>query len=82
MLIKSELFKPNLFSNYPESAPSYTPKPLTDEEREQLITINMAEAEDDKDCFTCDGPMEWYNNLIKETSNDLHRQSCNRWLLH
>lgn len=52
MLTKSELFKPNLFSNYPESVPAYTPKPLTDEEREQLITINMAEAEDDKDCFS------------------------------
>lgn len=52
MLIKSELFKPNLFSNYPESAPAYTPKPMTDEEREQLITINMTEAEDDKDCFS------------------------------
>jgi hypothetical protein len=52
MLIKSELFKTNLFSNYPESAPAYTPKPLTDEEHEQLITINMAEAEDDKDCFS------------------------------
>lgn len=50
MLIKSELFKPSLFSNYPESAPAYTP--MTDEEREQLITINMAEAEDDKDCFS------------------------------
>ena len=49
MFTKAELFKTNLFSNYPESAPAYTPK---DEEREQLITINMAEAEDDKDCFS------------------------------
>ena len=45
MLTKAELFKTNLFSNYPESAPAYTPKPLTDEEREQLITLNMAEVE-------------------------------------
>jgi hypothetical protein len=52
MLTKAELFKTNLFSNYPESAPAYTPKPLTDEEREQLITINMAESEDDEDCFS------------------------------
>lgn len=36
----------------PFKYPGYTPKPLTDEEREQLITINMAEAEDDKDCFS------------------------------
>jgi len=36
----------------PFKYPGYTPKPLTDEEKEQLITINMAEAEDDKDCFS------------------------------
>jgi hypothetical protein len=36
----------------PFKYPGYTPKPLTDEEREQLITINMAEAEDDSDCFS------------------------------
>jgi hypothetical protein len=36
----------------PFKYPGYTPKPLTNEEREQLITINMAEAEDDKDCFS------------------------------
>jgi len=36
----------------PFKYPGYTPKPLTDEEREQLITINMAEAEDDADCFS------------------------------
>ena len=52
MLIKSELFKPNLFSNYPESIPAYTPRPLTDEEREQLITLNMAVSEEDEDCFS------------------------------
>lgn len=52
MLTKSELFKTNLFSNYPESHSTYTPKPLTDEEREQLITLNMAEAKDDEDCFS------------------------------
>lgn len=52
MLTKAELFKPNLFSNYPESLPAYAPKPLTDEEREQLITINMAESEEDEDCFS------------------------------
>ena len=52
MLIKSELFKPNLFSNYPESAPAYTTRSMTDEEREQLITLNMAEAEEDEDCFS------------------------------
>lgn len=51
MFTKAELFKTNLFSNYPESAPAYTPKPLTDE-GEQLITLNMAEAEEDEDCFS------------------------------
>jgi hypothetical protein len=52
MLTKAELFKPNLFSNYKEAYPGYTPKPLTDEDREQLITLNMAESEDDADCFS------------------------------
>lgn len=52
MLTKAGLFKPNLFSDYPESPPAYTPKPLTDEEREQLATINMAESEEDEDCFS------------------------------
>lgn len=52
MLTKAELFKTNLFSNCKEDYAGYTLKPLTDEEREQLITLNMAESEDDEDCFS------------------------------
>jgi hypothetical protein len=36
---------------YTAAAPS-VPVPLTLEEREQLITLNMAESEDDADCFS------------------------------